>query len=385
MSYVSNTAIDHVELLTDGSGAAITGAVVGDFTIIEAYLVSNPGTTAAITFAEINQGEYRFSFTPTSAGTWRFHAYYDDGVDQIELAESFVVSANATVTVISTAASGGLTLTLTELRRRVARRLGDLDQLVSTANGSTTTIVDTLNVNSATEDMKGRVVLPTSGTNLGLTRRITAQVDSTGTLTVTPALSAITATNDTFDVFNKRGKGFLPSQITAAINDAINDAFPLGMVELRSTISPAFDYDSPEITVPATFVYVHTVAWQDEDGFWSVVPKSTGSGEYGWIADAAAGEIRILGGIGYSIDGLTVRLTGYGRQPTLSAESDTCALNAEYIVSRACYHLCLGNIDRNPDKYGPLVTVFLQESQRLRTRVRTLSPTGSRGELVRAA
>lgn len=367
---------------TQSESFPIASLATGQTFTRTASYINNASSVWNPTFSEIGGGVYRYSYVPSVAGLYEWYGVAGNG-DPVVI--NFDVEATGVTVVVSAAVSGGLTVTLQELRRRVARRLGDYDQLTSTGNGTTSTIVDTLNVNTATEDMRGRIVVPTNGTNNGLTRRVSNMVDSTGTLTVTPAMTASTATNDTFDVFNKRGKGFTPAMYTAAINDAINDAFPLGLIELRADITPAYDYADPVITVPASFIYVHAVEWEDEGGYWNAVLPSNRTGQYGWVADSAAGEIRILGGIGYGIDGLTVRLTGYGRQPTLSAETDTCALNAEYIVARACYHLCAGHIDRNPDKYGPLVTLFLDESRRLRTRVRTLSPSGSRGELVRAA
>lgn len=277
---------------------------------------------------------------------------------------------------MATAAAGALTQTLAQLRRRVARELQDYVALTATANGSTTTVVDTQRIRAATQSMVGRILVCTNGTNNGLQRVIDAQVDSTGTLTVA-ALTASTATNDTFDVYNKRGKGFAPWEYDAAINDAINDAFPLHMIEQTETIGTAFDADGPgTFTVPASFVYVHTVEYQDADSYWLALPQASRRSEYGWTADAPEGKIRILGNIGKAIDAYTIRVSGYGRQGTLSSDSDTCTVPAEWLVYKACASLCLGAIDKD-QSYGPRVQIYENKANGLRTRVRTLRRTGS--------
>lgn len=280
---------------------------------------------------------------------------------------------------MATATTAVLTQTLANLRERVARRLGDFDQLTATSNGTTTTFIDALNVNSASESMLGRFITMSSGT----VHRITVFTDGTSTVTFTPAAAstALTATGSVVSVYNKRGKGFSPAQYKSAINDAINDAWPLGMIEIISTISGSFDSTTPEVTVPASMYRVHTVEWQDTNGDWHVILKASRSNESGWRADAAAGQIRLQGVGANQADGFVIRLTGYGRQDELSADSDTCALNAEYIVARACYHLTYGNIERD-EKYAQTTSGFMQESKLLRSRIRTMHRTDA--EIVRS-
>lgn len=382
MPYVINVAIDDTIVVRDNSNTAITGLTSGSFATFEAYEIDTPATTATLTLTEIGSGEYRVTFTPTTADQWTVHIVYNSGGVFREWSEVYNVVLTDEVTVVVAAAStGALTQTLAQLRNRVADRLGDRVELTATANGTTTTFIDQLWVNTATEDMKGRImVLADSGEVV----RVTAMNDATYTLTFTPAAASASSTNTSSvaNVFNKRGKGFRPDEYKNAINNAINDAFPLGLIEVRSTIGTAYDFESPEVTVPAAMSYVHTVEYQDDDGEWHKIMKATKYNEYGWIADATAGQIRILGGPGSVIDGLTVRLTGYGRQDVLSADSDTCALNAEWIVARACYHLTIGGIDKD-DRYGQLAGVFMREADGLRTRIRTIKRPGT--ENVRAA
>lgn len=227
--------------------------------------------------------------------------------------------------------------------------------------------------------MKGRFLVLSGGT----VHRVTGFTDSTNTLTFVPvATTALTAIGQTAEVYNKRGAGGTPSEYKDAINNAINDAFPIGLIEVRSNVSATFDSDTPEATVPASLTHVHTVEWQDDDSFWHEIPRSNRAGEYGWIADATAGQIRILGAPADDADGHTLRVTGYGRQDTLSVDADTCALSAEFIVSRACYHLCYAWLDKD-QKFRDAATTYEREANRLRWRLKTTKKPGTL--LVRSA
>ncbi len=278
---------------------------------------------------------------------------------------------------MATATTGQLTQTLAQLRKRVAQRFGDYLLLTGTTNGTTTTFIDARNINTGTEDMTGRAILFSDGS----VSRITAQVDATSTITFTPAVSNanLVEAADTAEVFNKRGKGFLPSEYRDAINAAINDAYPLGLIEVTDETSAAFDATVPEVTVDTSLVYVHTVEWEDGDGFWTTIPQATKTNQQGWIADGASGQIRLLGRHADVADGYLLRTVGYGRQDVLTSDSDSCVLNAEWIVERACYHLALSAIDRD-QMFGQMVNVFMQQSERKRGRLRTLN----KGELGRS-
>lgn len=351
------------------------------FTRIASYQAGS-AVTWNPTIAEVGSGAYTFTYVTTTAsttGSWVWIATASNGET---VTWEFDVNATAATITITATATAALTQTLAQLRRRCARELGDYDTLTATSNGTTTTIIDIDHINTATNDMSGQWIVPTNGTNNGLKRVVTAFNDSTNTITVR-AMTAASNSGDTFDVFNKYGRGFKPEQYDSAINDAINDAFPLHMIEQVATISPAFDADSgAEVTVPASFVYVHMVEWQDDDGYWNEVPWSAVHARYGWIADSAAGEIRILGTPGADIDGKTIRLTGYGRQGTLSSDSDTCTIPAEWIVAKACASLCLAGITKD-SSYGPKVGIYEKRWMGLRTRIRTMPKTGS--QKVRAA
>lgn len=282
---------------------------------------------------------------------------------------------------MATATTAQLSHTLRELRRAVADRFGDLTQLTTTANGDNstfTTLIDALNVNGGSEHFNGRMLLVTSGTYANHKARITGTADSTGTLTFTPAAGGRIVSGVTVDVFNRRGIGFTIAEYDRAINNAIDDAFPLGLIEivdpLTSGEATSTD-DVTTITVPVDLYEVFAVEWQDDDDLWREVPKATRTNLFGWKA-TADGIITITGLPQEDTEEHSLRLRGYGRQDQLTADTDACLLPKEWVVARAAYHLALGALMRGSE-YGALAQQFAREAEMVRTRLRTVRRANS--------
>jgi hypothetical protein len=277
-----------------------------------------------------------------------------------------------------TATTGALTQTLAQLRRRVAQRFGDYTGLTATSNGTTATFIDTINISTATENPVGREIVFEDGSK----RRVSSWVDSTSTITFTPVLGATTytASAKTAALYNKRGKGFLSAEYDAAINSAITDAFPLGLIQVTATVTGAFDESVPEITVPISMTHVRNLEWEDEEGFWHVVPAATSVNEYGWLADPAAGQLRLMGDPAFMIDGYNLRINGFGRQDVLSADTDACSLNPAYIENEAVFRLAMGGLDKDSNFYGPIANAAMSRLPSMRARIRTMG----KGSLVRS-
>jgi hypothetical protein len=91
MSYVVNVAINDILVLRDNSNVAITGKATSDFLVHEAFLKSNPATTAPVTITHVATGTYQFSFTPTQTGDWWGHYVYNSGGVYREEQETFSV------------------------------------------------------------------------------------------------------------------------------------------------------------------------------------------------------------------------------------------------------------------------------------------------------
>ena len=350
------------------------------FTRTASY-VNGVSTVFAPTFSEVGGGVYRYSYTPAVAGSFEWSGTATAG-DVITLNFEFESTTSITV-VISAASSGALTQTYQQLRERLADKFEDLVQLTATdaGNAGKTTLIDTYHVNPGTEHFNGRDVLCTSGSNNGLKRRITGTADTTGTITLNAALTAQTAANDTFDVFNRRGRGFSIEQYNRAINNAINDAYPSAVIAVVANITGAFDADTPEITIPASVTEVVSLEAQDDTGNWHIIPKARSRGGEGWYADSDAGQLRLHGRNAWDVDTLSLRVHGYGRQGTLSAESDTCVIRPEFIVAHAAYHLALGAVGN--EDMAVRVNSLKRELDEQRVAIRRLrEPSGAK---VRAA
>lgn len=94
--------ISDVISIRDDAFAPVLGLTAGDFAVLEAYAITAPGTTAVVTLAEINQGQYRATFTPTVAGAWALHSVYSDDPVFIDETRRYEVDATSTVTINAT-------------------------------------------------------------------------------------------------------------------------------------------------------------------------------------------------------------------------------------------------------------------------------------------
>jgi hypothetical protein len=263
---------------------------------------------------------------------------------------------------MATATTGVLTVSFEELIRRLADEFGDLIMLTATANGAAdgTTLIDTQRINTGTEELTGREIYVTSGTNDGLSRTISATTDTTGTLTVA-AMTGQVLSGVTAEVYNKRGRGFLRTEYKRWINRAIDRAAGLAKLEALGTVSGLFSVDDPETTVPAALTEVFKVEWQDSNGFWNEIRKASRWGNDGWTAIRGSGKVRIMGAPARQANGRTLQVWGYARQDTLSADSDTCALDTDWVIAWAAYHMGRANLDRKPELASTLMLMERDE------------------------
>ena len=108
-----------------------------------------------------------------------------------------------------------------QLRQSIGYNLGALTASTVTSNGSTTTIVDNL-VRGGDDSQNGKwIYYTTSGSNSEKVTRVSDYVQSTTTMTLSPALAASTAANDTYEIWDD---AYSPSVINEFINQSIIDA-----------------------------------------------------------------------------------------------------------------------------------------------------------------
>ena len=108
-----------------------------------------------------------------------------------------------------------------QLRQSIGYNLGALTASTVTSNGSTTTLIDNL-VRGGDDSQNGKwIYYTTSGSNSEKVTRVSDYVQSTTTMTLSPALAASTAANDTYEIWDD---AYSPSVINEFINQSIIDA-----------------------------------------------------------------------------------------------------------------------------------------------------------------
>lgn len=262
-----------------------------------------------------------------------------------------------------------LQTTLLELVGRLANDLDDRVDLTATTNGSTTTFVDTVNINEMTRSYDGWEFWGTSAPNADVVRTILST--ATNTITFTSALTS-TTTGNTAMLVNKMGRGFHIQEYKRAINAAISDFNGIARIEMIDSIAQVFDASNGTITPGEDTCEVYRVEFQDSGGAWNEIRRATPRGGYGWTAEPAGGVIRIEGDAAYSADGYAIRLHGYRFQEQLSAQSDLCYFDPGGIVARAAYYLCRGGVGRD-SRFATMVILYKDESETMMRRAKARS------------
>ena len=106
-----------------------------------------------------------------------------------------------------------------QLRQSIGYNLGAIYVSSASGNGDSTSLIDNTLI-GGNDNYIGYNAVFTSGDNDGAIRRVSDFVESSTDLTVSPALSASTATNDTYELWEQ---GYHPNAIHDFINQAIID------------------------------------------------------------------------------------------------------------------------------------------------------------------
>ena len=263
--------------------------------------------------------------------------------------------------------------TLVQLVTRLANDLDDCVELTATSNGTTTTFVDNVNINSSRESYDGWEWWGTSSPNANVIATVTGT--SSATITLTPAMTSTASTN-TAILVNKRGRGFRIQDYKRAINAAILDFNGVARIETIDSIATAFDEDDGTISPAATTCEVYKVEYQNSDDIWTEIRKATPRGGYGWTAEPSAGVIRVEGWPASEADGYSIRLHGYKFQDALSSQSDVCYYEPGGILARAAYYLVRGGISRDP-RYAQMVLLYREESEAMMRRAKITRRAGT--------
>lgn len=263
-------------------------------------------------------------------------------------------------------------LKLHELIRTVASRLGDCHMLEAT-DGTTTTLVDTLNITTGMPSFSGRQIMISSGTNEGQARLVANTDHATSTISFGGAAlgAAIVAGVSAFAV-NAKGGGFTLLEYKEHLNEAVRSVRGIARVSVVST-NLSVDSSTQTLAIPDTMSEVYAVEWLDQDGItWSDLSGANMRGNDGWWVDETNSTIILDPFMSNYYHGMTVRLRGEGKHDDFTTYTSTSRIHPRYLVSRACYTLGLMGIDR--DVHGnrrTQVPQFQRESEAELAIVRT--------------
>jgi hypothetical protein len=231
--------------------------------------------------------------------------------------------------------------TLQFLRRTIGGITGDLDILVATSNGTTTTFVDALNASVENSHFAARQGIFSGGTAANLARivRVTSNDKSTTTVTFTPTAASATAIGDTLELYNRDGQGPSVRQIHDAINRCIVFASKGVLAEVLDTAT-TFDADDPSLDIPAGWRRLTHVEFRNGDEStddWEEIPSPD------WMpgVDRVGYTVRVDGISRARADGYSIRLRGYTAATELTNDADTTLADAEWLVHEASSHLLL--------------------------------------------
>jgi hypothetical protein len=214
----------------------------------------------------------------------------------------------------------------------------------ATSNGTTTTFIDTLNLNHEQSILLGRHGWNSTGnSNDSRVVRVTANVKSTQTLTFTPALPNATAIGDEMELWNQRNEGLTPTLVNDILNDVIADVYENGPVPV---VSDAFTFDNSSPILEIDDLEVDGVAdgenWEaitrveyrslTEDAdlvyTWNRLPTD----ESNFDVDRYNRTITLKGRAYYLANGNQIRIWGANISGALTSDTDTTQLSAEFLA-----------------------------------------------------
>lgn len=231
------------------------------------------------------------------------------------------------------------------LRRRALGELGDLRLLTATATGTTTTLIDTVNLWGEPGHYAGRLAYVASGTvaNLGQTRLVNGSSQSAMSLTFAAALPAATQAGDEVELVNTFGMGWTFEDVHHAINASIAEARDYGLVPLTEDSTDAFDQaGTREVPLPETWTHIERVQYLDPSTDHVVnIRRANVHGANGWAVDHANRSVLISGEQAYRADTAVIRLHGYGQPEPLETDSDETSLDPEWLMLKVCSRMLL--------------------------------------------
>lgn len=370
MGYQAGDSITDFITHLDDLGVGIDGA---SFTVVVAR--KPDGTSFTPTITGLGNGVYEVAFQTANGEDGQWYLLLTDSGQSPPRSYDGVYDVDPAASQ-SDPGVGGAGSSRTSIRRRIGRLWGDLLLCAATANGSTTTLVDTLNLYRNDNELKGRHVYFSGGTsgNLGQSARITGNTQSTSTITFTAVPSA-TATGDEAEIWNTRNIGATVQEVHDQINFCLGSVADLFVTAASSSLG-TFDFDSPVLDLPADWRFFAGLDWQDTLGLWHPVKPAD------WRLDKANRTVELLNRPRSLASGQSVRARGYTVPALLTSDSDTTGVNAEWLAYQASANLALAIAPRSLDG-GAALERRAQYWQNLADQRRSLNGIRPSGTYIR--
>ncbi len=322
--------------MIDANGAFLTGV-----TIVVGATEDPNGDNFTLTIAEIGGGLYKVEFLASLVGSY-YYRVDSVGITPIQSFEETFTIGPVTLygAALGTAAYGN---TLNDLIKRVATRMGDFLKVVATTGGAGdgTSFPDSLRLSAIpSSSLKGSsltIVSPTNSLNYLQETRVADSSEGGKVLTLSPAFPYPVLTGNEGWLTNLMSRGFWRNQYIDAINEVVASSHPMHLVPVSYTYPESFSEDDPSIPAPLHLTHVYGVQYYDSEGWEIDIPYSDQNLRTipGWSIDAASATVLISGGFRSVMNGMSVRLMGYGRPAELTLPGDFTTLPAAYIVPAA--------------------------------------------------
>ena len=213
--------------------------------------------------------------------------------------------------------------------------MGEVVVLTATSAGTTTSLVDEINLyqqNSTLAGMLGYVVSAADSGNVGAVFRVTGNTKAASSIAFVPALPAATAAGDVVELVNEHDLGFTVRELHSHLDLAI-DAVKDYALEPATSDEATFDATSPLLAIPAAWTAFNGADWQDPEGLWHPV------GQADLRVDRTAKTVELRNAPRWWAHARPVRLRGYTQARPLTADADETNVDAEWLVAETAARL----------------------------------------------
>ncbi len=243
-----------------------------------------------------------------------------------------------------------MAMTLTEVRRAVGLKLGDVLILRATDDApSTSTFTDAVHFGNREDNapsLTNRILYFATGDNAGHEARTTTYASATTTLSFTPAATANPATGEEAELWSVTERIQSITNLHAYINLAIRSVERIATSEVWAP-AETFNARSPYLDIPANWVEVGGVEYTDRSGYVYEVPES--------LLRVRPGPrtIQILGRPAAFAHSRSATVWGYAKASQLVADTDTTDVDPQWLIETVASAISLAGSWRASELRGP--------------------------------